>query len=264
MIKLAERLSLDSTLIESLKKLNDTSSDKIRYLTEKCMGGNFSCLKKESDLMGLAVILCCAVKVHERYIKTGISDDIYYHTMSDIKIWCENNGNKGLKQYGWLKNHVSFELFRLGRLQFQIYECKNRTLLYHKLPFSYGEKLIYIHIPQGEKLEKEKCIASIKAANEFFAKYFPDYTYKYYFSETWLLYEGNTDFMHEESNIVSFMSLFDIRYSIPYQQQAIERIFGKKQLFKRNYPENTDLQRRTKHYIMNGGKLGVGIGIIAL
>ena len=262
MLTLAEKLSLDYSLVRALKKLNDTSADKIRRLAEKCSGGDFSSLKKQSDLMRLAVILCCAVKVHERYKEKGISDEIYYHTMSDIKIWCENNGNKGLKQYGWLKNHVSFNLFRLGRLQFQLYECKNKTLLYHKLPFSYGENLIYIHIPQGEKLEKEKCTDSINMAQEFFREYFPDYTYNYYFCESWLLYEGNRDFMHKDSNILSFMSLFDIRYSVKYPEQAIERIFGKRQLFKKNYPENTDLQKRAKQFMMGGGRLGVGVGII--
>ena len=33
----------------------------------------------------------------------GISEKIYYDTMSDIKIWCKRNGNKGLKNYRWLK-----------------------------------------------------------------------------------------------------------------------------------------------------------------
>ena len=262
MINLAEKLSLDTALIKELKKLNNTSEDKICRLADKCTGGDFSCLKKQSDMMRLAVILLCAVRVHEKYNEKGISNEIYYHTMSDIKIWCENNNNKGLKEYGWLKNHVSFELFRLGRLQFQLYECKNRTLLYHKLPFSYGEKLIYIHIPQGEKLIKQGCIDSVNRAREFFKTFFPDYKYNYYFCESWLLYEGNRDFMAKDSNILSFMSMFSIAYSVKYQVQAIERIFGKKQLFKKNYAENTDLQRRAKKYLTDGGRLGVGIGTI--
>ena len=53
-------------------------------------------------------------------------------TMSDIKIWCEKADNKGIREYMWFKNHLKFELFRLGRLQFQIYPCKNKTLLYNK------------------------------------------------------------------------------------------------------------------------------------
>ena len=262
MLTLAKKLSLDPLLISQLEKPDGTSQKKISRLCEKCSGGDFSCLKKQNHLMRLAVILCLAKKAKEKYEEMGISDEIYYDTMSDIKIWCENNQNRGLKNYGWLKNHVSMELFRLGRLQFQLYECKNPTLLYHKLPFSYGERLLYVHIPQGQKLEKELCIESIRMAEEFFKKYFPDFRYKCFFSETWLLNEGNREFMKSDSNIVSFMSLFDIHYSLPYQLQAIERIFGKKQLLKKNYPENTDLQKRAKAYMLSGGKPGVGIGTI--
>ena len=261
MIELAKKLTLNNSLIEKLRLLSGKELKRIDTCFEKCSRGDFSCLKKESDIIRLAVILKCAVKVKEKYQKAGVSDKIYYDTMSDIKIWCENNGNKGIKEYGWLKNHVSFELFRLGRLQFQLYECKNRTLFYNKLPFSYGEKLVYVHIPQGEKLLKENCLASFTQAKDFFNKYFPDYKYKYYFCESWLLYEGNRDFMDESSNIISFMSLFDIRYSIKYPQQALERIFGKKYFFKSSYPENTKLQKSAKAYMLRGGRLGVGVGV---
>ena len=58
-------------------------------------------------------------KLKEKYDYYGISEDIYYDTLSDIKIWCDKNNNKGLLNYRWIKNHVSFQLFRLGRLQFQ-------------------------------------------------------------------------------------------------------------------------------------------------
>ena len=55
MLTLAEKLSLESSLTDSLKKLNEASGKKIRLLSEKCSGGDFSCLKKQSDLMRLAV-----------------------------------------------------------------------------------------------------------------------------------------------------------------------------------------------------------------
>lgn len=262
MIELAKKLRLDESLIEKLSALEQKELKKINTLTEKCCGGKFSLLKKENELVCLAVILRCAVKVREKYILSGISEEIYFDTMSDIKIWCENCGNKGLSNYGWLKNHVSFELFRLGRLQFQIYECKNKTLLYNKLPFSYGEHLIYVHIPQGEKLLKEKCEESFKAANEFFSKYFPDYEYKFYFSESWLLYDGNKDFMKKDSNILAFSSLFTHCYSVKIDEQAIDRIFGKRRIFKKNYPEKNSLQKSAKEYMLKGGKLGIGISVI--
>ena len=259
MIKHAERLNLPENLINELGKLNE---GEISSLAEKCLEKGFSAIKRKSDIERLGVILCCALKAKEQYERLGISDEIYYHTMSDIRIWCENNKNKGLKNYGWLSNHVRCELFRLGRLQFQLYPCKNRTLIYKKLPFDYGESLIYVHIPQGEKLSAEECIRSFEMAEEFFKKYFPDYNYRYYFCESWLLYEGNKEFMKEDSNILKFASMFTHAYSVKIDEQAIERIFGKRRFFKKLYPESSSLQKNAKAYMQEGGRLGVGIGYI--
>lgn len=259
MTELAEKINLSPQLI---KAVATTDIQKVESLAKRCIEKGFHVLKKENDLMRLAVIMNLAVKVRTKYAAAGIDDSVYFDTMSDIRIWCERNDNKGLKNYGWLKNHVSFELFRLGRLQFQLYECKNRTLLYNKLPFANGEKLVYIHIPEGEKLEKQKCIESIKLAGKFFSSFFPDYNYKYYFCESWLLFEGNRDFMAENCNILSFMSLFDIHYSLKIDAQAIERIFGRKRIIKKHYPENTDLQIRAKRFMLSGNRLGIGVGTI--
>ena len=259
MIELAKKLNLSEKLINEIEMLDE---EKISVVAEKCLEKGFSALKKKNYIERLAVILFCALKVKEKYNKAGIPDGIYYDTMSDIKIWCDNNNGRGLKNYDWLSNHVSFELFRLGRLQFQIYECKNKTLLYNKLPFDYGEKLIYVHIPQGEKLSYDECVKSFQTAEKFFSEYFPDYNYRYYFCESWLLYEGNRDFMKADSNILKFSSMFNHAYSVKIDEQAIERIFGKRKLFKKNYPENTSLQKSAKAYMQKGGRLGVGIAYI--
>ena len=262
MLELARKINLSENLILKLESVISEKGNDIECLAHKCEADSFGHLKGKSKLMKLAVILFLAVKVKEKYKQKGIDDGIYYDTMSDIKIWCEKNGDEGLSNYGWLKNHVSFELFRIGRLQFQLYECNSKTLKYKKLPFSLGEKVIYIHIPEGEKLEKSRCIDSLKRANAFFLTYFPEYSYSYYFCESWLLFEGNREFMAPESNIVSFMSLFDICYSINVDLQTIERVFGKRRLFRSCYPEKTDLQRRTKAYILSGKRPGIGVGVI--
>lgn len=259
LINLAVKIGLCDELVKRLETLD---AEKINKLSDICLDKGFNILERHNHLTRLAVILTLAVRIKERYEKAGISDEVYYDTMSDIKIWCEHNGNKGLKNYRWLKNHVSFELFRIGRLQFQLYNCKNKTLLYNKLPFSFGDKLVYIHIPEGERLEKRKCLDSLERADEFFKAYFPQYCYKYYFCESWLLFEGNRDFMAKDSNIVAFMSLFRLCYSVSIDVQAIERIYGKRQIFKSRYAENTDLQKRAKQYMLKGKKLGIGIGVI--
>ena len=259
MLSLAGKIKLHPNVIDKLKMVEVGTVNK---LAQSCLNDGFKVLKKQNDMMRLAVMLELAERVKEKYEAAGIDEKIYYDTMSDIKIWCERNGNKGLKNYGWIKNHVSFELFRLGRLQFQLYECKGKTVLYSKLPFNCGEKLIYIHIPEGERLDKSKCLESLEISKRFFAEFFPNHKYNYYFCESWLLFENNREFMSADSNIVGFMSLFDIRYSVKIDKQAIERIYGKRRLLKKNYPENTSLQVAAKKYMQGGKNLGIGVGII--
>lgn len=258
-LQLADKINLPYELNQKLSCLD---KEKVENISFKCQAKGFTVLRKYGLLMRLAVILNLAVKVKQRYDEAGIDAKIYYDTMSDIEIWCRHAQYKGIENYGWLKNHVSFELFRLGRLQFQFYKCKNKTLLYKKLPFDFGENLIYIHIPEGEKLNKDKCDESVALADVFFKTYFPEYDYRFYFCESWLLYGNNREFMAQDCNIVKFMCMFDIRYSIKVDVQAIERIFGKRKLFMKNYPEKTDLQKRAKEYLLRGNKLGIGVGVI--
>ena len=68
--------------------------------------------------------------------------------------------------------------------------------------------------------------------------------------------------MMPKSNILRFSSLFHIAYSIDADSQAIERIFGKRHINKKKYKENTTLQKNAKKHLLNGGKLGIGIGFI--
>lgn len=262
MSELIKQLNLEKELEARLIDLLDTEKNKINSLVEACKEKTFSVLKKQDDLTRLAVCVEYAKYTKQEYERLCISDEIFYDTMQDITIWCKNNSNKGLKNYNWIKNHLKCELFKIGRLQFQLYPCKNKTLNYSKMPFEYGDNLVYIHIPQGEKLNYADCVLSLKKANEFFSHYFPDYEYNYYFSESWLLFDENYLFMQSSSNILQFQSLFEIVDSLPIDVQAFERIFGKRHLFKKRYPENTSLQRSAKNFILHGGRMGIGIGVI--
>lgn len=262
MIDLIEKLNFESELKNKLISLARKDKAKIDLLAQKCRNGDFSCLNRKNDLMKLAVTLKTAEYTKLKYQSLGIPEKIFFDTMGDIEIWCENNGNRGLKNIDWIKNHLNCELFRLGRLQFQFFKCNSRLIDYSLFPFDYGEDVIFIHIPQGEKLIYSDCLASVRQAVEFFDEYFPDYNFRYFFCESWLLYGENYQFMDASSNIMQFSSMFDIPVSKPIQFQAIERIFGKRKVNKKNYPENTTLQKNAKEFILGGNKLGIGIGYI--
>lgn len=260
---LANKINLNSELKNKVLSLVERDRAKLISLCKKADDDNFKSVFAKNDMIKLAIALLYSVEfTYPKYQKAVISDEIYFETMKDIAVWCENNNNKGLKNLPWIKNHLNFDLFKIGRLQFQIYKCDNRTLNYDLLPFNFGENLIYVHIPQGEKLVYAECVNSLKNAKSFFGEYFPNYDFDYFFCESWLLYGENWQFMNSSSNILQFSTLFDLVYSVEDDRQAIERIFGKRQLIKSKYQENTALQRSAKRFMQNGGKLGVGIGIL--
>lgn len=260
---LANKINLNSELKNKVLSLVKKDRAKLISLCKKADNDNFKSVFAKNDMVKLAVALLYSVEfTYPKYQKAVISDEIYFETMKDIAVWCENNNNKGLKNLPWIKNHLNFELFKIGRLQFQIYKCDNRTLNYDLLPFNFGENLIYVHIPQGEKLVYAECVNSLKNAKSFFGEYFPNYDFDYFFCESWLLYGENWQFMNSSSNILQFSSLFDLVYSVEDDRQAIERIFGKRKIIKSKYEEKTTLQRNAKRFMQNGGKLGVGIGIL--
>lgn len=244
-------------------KLMDKDEKRIISLCEKCHKNGFKAISLCDNLTKLCVCACYgATYTKQGYKELGIGDEIFYATMKDIGIWCGNNNNKGLKNTNWIANHLKCELFRIGRLQFQLFPCKSKSLNYSSLPFKRGDNTIYIHIPQGEKLIYSKCVEAIKEAKLFFEKYFKNFHYEYFFCESWLLFEDNYIFMAPNCNILQFQSLFTIEYNKLNDHQAIERIYGKRQLIKKHYAENTSLQRWAKAFLMDGGRLGEGIGTI--
>lgn len=263
MKELIEKIGLEEKLKGNLLNLLEKDEKRINDLVDNCKKNGFSSLLIKNDMTKLACAVVYASKyTKEEYKRLNIPLEIFYATMGDIAIWCENNHNKGLKNINWIQNHLKAELFRISRLQFQLYTCNNKTLDYDRLPFNQGDKMIYIHIPQGEKLIYPYCVESIKGAKAFFKEHFPEYDYTFFFCESWLLFGDNWMFMSPSSNILQFQSLFSIEYSAPDDKQAIERIFGKRRLLKAFYPAKTTLQKQAKDFMLHKGKLGIGIGII--
>lgn len=251
-------------------KLSDLAvRDEVAFLrlARNYSDGSVKGLKKRSDLIRLAAALKASEFTYEKYQKKGIPDSVFIDTLADIGLWCRENNNIGLKNYQWIKHHVSFRLFKLGRLQFQIFQCKNPAFHYSRLPFNYGDYVINVHIPACGKLDIHECRKSFILAVDFFSRYFPEIKWDYFLCESWLVYNGNADFMDGNSNILNFSKLFDIHYSIHYENQTYDRLFGLKNVpfFRfqiKNLAEDTSLQRRAKAYRLAHNRFGIGIATI--
>lgn len=220
----------------------------------------------DAYLLALSFAVLRAKDTLTEYHRRGISEEVFDKTMEDITLWCDNCKKKtgffGLENLGWIKNHLSPNIFRLGRLQFQIYHMYYPV--YTSFPAKWkthirrGTPIINVHIPQGEKLTAEACEDSFCQARAFFR----ERDYACFACESWLLFPGNREFMSESSNIIQFAERFDIVAQAKLDHQAIERVFGERQSDINDYPEDTTLQRNAKAYMKSGGKLGTAFGII--
>jgi hypothetical protein len=96
----------------------------------------------------------------EKNTARGIPREVTVATLKDVNIWLANYdaqyGGIGLAEFCWLIHHYTGDLFRLGRLQFRL-----------EKPFAglpAAEVAIETHIPQGEPLDTDACLASFEQA----------------------------------------------------------------------------------------------------
>jgi len=141
--------------------------------------------------------------LESKYKDKGIDNEILIDTLSDIVIWTNTwsqiKGGLYLGELCWLSRHLSMKLFKLGRLQF----CMGKD--------KYENNVIEIHIPAGAPLDIAECQASIARAKVFFAKHFPEFEYENFTCHSWLLDSTLKQLLDENSNIIKFQNLFDIK-----------------------------------------------------
>lgn len=216
---------------------------------------------KEMDgkyVWALEFYLKLAMDAYEEYQERGYTDQVFDETFYDITIWCREcyrkHGVYGLDELWWLGQSVKLKLFRLGRLQFEPILVE-KDMKGREQTIQAGTKALNVHIPEGEPLKMEACRESFGRAEEFFGQ-----EYQVYVCDSWLLSPHLEEVLPNTSNIIRFQKLFevtDVGYQYP---QAEQRIFGEILEDKRQYPENTTLQKRAKEYVLSGKDLGIGVG----
>ena len=254
-------ISLPEEAIELLEKVKDTDEKEMKVLFQNNREVFYkNILKRENPWLSFLYYYSqMACDIWEEYKKRGISEKIYWDTFSDFTIWCQNckeeTGKYGLRQYEWLFRHIDMTLFRLGRLQFEAFPSE-WNLTYGEYTVKKGEDVIYVHIPQGAPLAKAECEKSFKEAFSMFGKE------KAYICHSWLLGPELSEILGENSNIGKFRSFFHVVLRDYDTREAEERIFKMVQENVSVYPETTSLQRAAKQFLMEGGHLGNGVGIL--
>ncbi len=270
----------DENLQKSVENYIKSNERKIEKHLKPCYKNRWEGHLKKDAFLKLCLVYAFLPECKDRYFKKGIPDEIFFDTMTDIKIWindCRDNLHKtGLDELNWIMHHMNMNIFKIGRLQYQ------KMFYYWTTPYSkngenlkFGDRVLNTHIPRGEKLIFEDCEKSFVEAQKFFAKYFPEFPNNKFICVSWLLYKDNKNFMEKDCNILKFATLFDVvtefedpasayrwLFSVRYKKSTMLKNRRKKGNYglTENLPQNTKLQKDAIEYIKNGGKLGDGFG----
>lgn len=269
-MKLNEFLTEIQIQSEAAEKIGTiVSSDRVtqkeylenRFLYYRDRASFYKKILSEKDYRLLFLYYFCRMgaEAYEAYEKRGLGRDIFRDTFYDLTLWCENcfreYGEYGINEYDWFFRHLELRIFRFGRLEFEKMDSP-WELSPGETGVRKGEKVISIHIPQGEKLVIDRVKESLILGMDFWGRDLP------YLCHSWLLYPGLRDILPKSSNIIQFQNEFQLLETDFNEREAEWRIFGKMESDPQNYPEETSLQRNAKKYLLSGRKLGNGLGIL--
>lgn len=213
----------------------------------------------EEDKDNMKMLYCqleCARQVFDQYQKKHIKDTIYRDTMKCFSRFIEEckkkNGRMFFDRDWWTYRQISMSLFRIGELEYEFQKYE-------------GENVIAIHIPSDANLSKGAVDASMKQAEIFFQNYYHDYKYEKYSCDSWLLSPQLKPLLSKKSNILSFQNRFHIVRENNEDKGYIEWLFQVPiDTNYKNLPAKTDLQKKVKEILLNGGNIGSAYGIITM
>lgn len=213
----------------------------------------------------MLLFICLAPKLHKRYIQKGISDEIFYATMVDLKYKleeCRLVYNKcGTFVPAWYQGFFDMKIFAFGRLQFEInhtwFDC---TVDGAHIPK--GTKVLSVHIPRtNTRLEHKLVLDSYKQAAEFFKDEFDNIIF---ICNSWLLYPWNKTVLKDGSNLADFYDDFTIVKSGEYKDYSeVWRLFDcRHDGNPDNLPSDSSFRRAYIERIKAGQPIGYGTGVI--
>lgn len=201
----------------------------------------------------LTCMLYSLTFTYEDYQNIGITEEVFIPTMKCFTRFIQEHYNSnnewGFDRDWWTYRQIAMTIFRIGELE---YETR----------FIEGDKYISIHIPSDAKFSIQEIKDSISQAKLFFRDYFPDYTDVEYRCHSWLLSPSLKGLLPESSNILKFQSLFNIIKEDYSSTGYIEWVFKSKYQDYKQLPEDTTLQRNMKKYLLSGGLISIGLGIL--
>lgn len=213
----------------------------------------------QEDIGHMKMLYCqlqSACRVFEKYKEKHIEESVYIDTMKCFTRFigeCEKkNGRMFFDRGWWTYRQTSMSIFRIGALEYEFQKYE-------------GENIISVHIPSDADMTNVSVNDSFEQARKFFQMHYGDYAYDKYVCDSWLLSPVLKSLLSEASHIVSFQKRFAIVQEERESTEFIEWLFQvPEDTDYSSLPEKTNLQKKVKELLLNGGSVGSACGIMKL
>lgn len=207
----------------------------------------------KDGIVTLALMLNGARMTYESYSEKKIQQKIFFDTMKCFSRFCEEfretYGRYGFDRGFWTGRQLSMRLFRIDALEYEL--CGTD-----------GKKEISVHIPSDADLKEKSVERSLEESEKFFEKYYPEYKGAEYHCTSWLLSPSLLPLLPSKSNIRTFASLFEVKDFYPDDESYKVWLFKDGKIGIQDAPQNTSLQRSVKNFVLSGGRIGEGHGVL--
>lgn len=220
--------------------------------------------------LDLVFLIRAAEVMHERYKERGLSEELFWHTIMDLK-YKYDECVKCKEVHGtfvpwWNTEFFALRRFAFGRYQFDMSTYGGDDFTSSAgITIKKGDKTLGFHIPSsGIPLTDEVRLNSFRQAYRFFTDYRREDGLMIFECGSWLICEEYKKFLPEGSNIIKFINDFEITESeLRDKFNDAWRIFNKSGYKSpKSWDEDTSMQRAFKNHVLSGGKTGHGHGII--
>ncbi len=215
-------------------------------------------------------LLGCSEELLNRFRAAGISDEIYWDSMADMRcklLECmECEGVCGNFVLSWYNGFFKVRRFALGRFQYERSTFTNEGGYVTKSGHRLEDKslIINFHIPSsGIPLTDDVRFDSYRRAYEFYKNDF-DGKPIVLCCNSWLLYPKHRLFLPSTSHILRFMDDFEIvRENESDDFGNAWRVFGHwADLPLSEWPRDNSLRKAYCEWLEVGNKAGSGYGVI--
>ncbi len=276
---LLEKIGFDEREIKTLNEYRKIIGNKTEPFSKAYTSGEISLNKAlcevsafKSDELNvytahLIFLLDCTGYLLEKYRREKVSDEIFYHTMKDIKYKLDEclkvKGVFGNFVADWYEGFFHGGRVALGRLQYEPLVHSKDVLKIGDFSAKDGDFKVQCHIPSSGPLGSELCKESFKLAYDYFKDKLKDGILPV-FCESWLLYPPYEKPFSSSKNILDFRRNFYV-----YETVNQDKFGDSWRVFDTDYdgnlkslPDKTRMQKGFIDYISEEGSFGIGKGVL--